>query len=276
MKDSATSLESVPHTQPRLALADLVATVALRQLWLRLGWQDVLRRYRRSVLGPLWFTLSTAVMVVALGVVYSELFQAQTRLSEFMPYLCVSLLIWGFISSILSDAGELFARAESYIKQIRLPYLLYVCRFMWGNIIILAHNFTIYLVVIAWFGAWPGAVVVFAAPAFVLLVFNCALAGLTLGLTSARFRDVPRITASVIQVLFLITPILWTPAMLGARSWLVDLNPFFHLIEIMRAPLLGRLPASQTVWIVLAMTVLNLLMAAVLFSRYRSRIAYWV
>lgn len=274
MKDSATSLESDQLTQPRLALDDLVATVALRQLWLRLAWNDILHRYRRSILGPLWFTLSTAIMVVALGVVYSELFQI--RLSEFMPYVCVSLLIWGFISSILSDAGELFARAESSIKQIRLPYLLYVCRFMWGNVIILAHNFTIYLIVIAWFGAWPGAVALFTAPAFVLLAFNGALASLTLGMTSARFRDVPRITASAVQVLFLITPILWTPAMLGSRSWLVDLNPFFHLIEIMRAPLLGRLPASQTVWIVLAITVLNLLVAAGLFSRYRSRIAYWV
>jgi ABC-2 type transport system permease protein/lipopolysaccharide transport system permease protein len=193
-----------------------------------------------------------------------------------MPYVCVSLLIWGFISSILSDAGELFTRAERDIKQIRLPYLLYVCRFMWANVLVLAHNFAIYFVVIGWFGAWPGAVVLFAAPAFVLLVLNGASAGLILGMTSARFRDVPRITASVVQVLFLITPIFWMPAMLGARSWLVDLNPFFHLIEIMRAPLLGRLPASPTVWVVLAMTALNLLVAAGLFSRYRSRIAYWV
>src|SRR5204863_9928599 len=90
LNDSATSLESVPRTQPRLALADLVATVALRRLWLRLGWNDILYRYRRSILGPLWFTLSTAIMAVVLGVVYSELFQ--TRLSEFMPYVSVSLV----------------------------------------------------------------------------------------------------------------------------------------------------------------------------------------
>ena len=173
-------------------------------------------------------------------------------------------------------AGEIFSGAESYIKQVRLPYLLYVFRFIWSRTIILAHDFPIYVVLTAYFGSWPGAVALAAIPAFLLLSVNGALVSVTLGMASARFRDVPRIITSLAQIIFLITPILWTPDMLGPQIWLAHINPFFHLIEIVRRPLLGSLPPVETVWITLLITALNLALAVAMFSRYRARIAYWI
>jgi ABC-2 type transport system permease protein/lipopolysaccharide transport system permease protein len=95
-------------------------------------------------------------------------------------------------------------------------------------------------------------------------------------MASARFRDIPRIVASLAQIVFLITPIIWTPDALGPRAYLAYVNPFFHLIEIVRAPLLGLLPSAQTVVVTLAITAINLLATALFFIRYRSRIAYWI
>jgi lipopolysaccharide transport system permease protein len=105
---------------------------------------------------------------------------------------------------------------------------------------------------------------------------NGALISVTLGMASARFRDVPRITASLTQIVFLITPILWTPDLLGSRIYLAYGNPFFHLIEIVRGPLLGTLPSRETVWVTLLITAINLVVAVTLFARYRARIAYWL
>jgi lipopolysaccharide transport system permease protein len=258
----------------QLAATDLAAATALWPLWVRLGWHDILYRYRRSLLGPFWFTANTAVTIIALGIVYSQILKMPV--AELMPYVCVGLLVWGFISAVLHGAGEVFSGAESYIKQVRLPYLLYVFRFIWSKIIIFAHDFPIFVALMIYFGIWPGAVALLAIPGFLLLSLNGALITVTLGMASARFRDVPRIVTSLAQIAFLITPILWTPDMLGPRIYLAYGNPFFHLIEIVRRPLLGSLPSSETVWVALFITAFNLIVTLVIFSRYRARIAYWL
>ena len=258
----------------QLAAADFANAVALWPLWVRLGWHDILYRYRRSLLGPFWLTANTAITVVALGVVYAQILKMPV--AELMPYVCISLLIWNFISSILHGAGEIFSGAESYIKQVRLPYLLYVFRFVWSRSIIFIHDFPIFVVLIVYFGIAPGAIALAAIPAFLLLLVNGALVSASLGLASARFRDIPRIVTSLAQIIFLITPILWMPEMLGSHIYLAYGNPFFHLIELVRRPLLGSLPAAETVWVSLSVTALNLAVAITLFARYRSRIAYWL
>jgi ABC-2 type transport system permease protein/lipopolysaccharide transport system permease protein len=267
-------LASEGRSRLQLAAADFAAAVALWPLWVRLGWHDILYRYRRSLLGPFWLTANTAITVVALGVVYAQVLQIP--IADLMPYVCISLLIWNFISAVLHGAGEIFTGAESYIKQVRLPYLLYVFRFVWSRCIILAHDFPIFIVLIGYFHIVPGTIALAGIPAFLLLVVNGALVSTSLGLASARFRDVPRIVTSLAQIIFLITPILWMPEMLGSHIYLAYGNPFFHLIELVRRPLLGSLPTVETLWVSLSITAINLVVAITLFTRYRSRIAYWL
>jgi lipopolysaccharide transport system permease protein len=258
----------------QLAIVDFAAAFELWPLWVRLGWNDILLRYRRSALGPFWFTASMAISIIALGAVYSQILNQPVR--ELMPHVCVGLIVWGFINSIMLDAGDLFVGSESYIKQIRLPYSLYVLRFVLSKVIIFAHDVPIYVAVLWYFGIWPGAVALLAVPGFIMLVINGMMISLTLGMVSARFRDIPRITASLSQIVFLITPIIWLPELLGSRHFLAADNPFFHLIEIVRAPLLGSAPSAQTVTLIAAITAINGLIAIALFARYRSRIAYWI
>ena len=180
------------------------------------------------------------------------------------------------MNSVMLDSGTLFSGSESYIKQVRLPYSLYVCRFVFSKIVLFAHDVPIYIALILYFLIWPGAVALCAIPGFLLLMINSALASLTIGMASARFRDIPRIIASLAQVIFLITPIIWTTDLLGPHRYLADLNPFYHLVEIVRAPLLGVLPSAHTVVVTLMITVANLLVTMFIFLRYRSRIAYWI
>lgn len=261
-------------SQAQMALQDILSGLSLWTLWGKLGWNDILQRYRRSLLGPLWLTASMAIMVISLGIVYAKIFKAE--LSDFMPFLCTGLLIWGYISAILSEAGMLFTGAESYIKQIRLPFSLYVLRFMWSKIIIFAHNFVIYFGVIIYFQIWPGVVSLYAILGFLLVTLNGALTSICLGMMSARFRDIPQIVASVIQIVFFITPIMWKPELLGEHQDLMRFNPFYHLVEVVRAPLLGQLPSSGTYLAAGLITLLNALFAAVFFTRFRARISYWV
>src|SRR4030088_906869 len=162
------------------AWADMVAGLASWRLWGRLGWNDILQRYRRSILGPFWLTASMAIMIVALGVLYAGLFN--TPIHDFLPYLCVGLLVWNLVSSFLIEGGTLFTGAESYIKQIRLPYSVYVYRSSWGKLVIFGHNFVIYFGVLLYFHIWPGALALLAIPGLLLIIVNGATATLCIGM----------------------------------------------------------------------------------------------
>jgi lipopolysaccharide transport system permease protein len=256
------------------AVADVLAGAAVWRLWGRMGWNDILQRYRRSLLGPFWLTASMAVMVVSLGVLYAELFK--TPIDDFLPYLCVGLLIWNLIASFMNEGGAIFTTSESYIKQIRLPYSVYVYRSAWSKLIIFAHNFVIYFGVLIYFRIWPGAAGLLAILGLLLLILNGALVTVYLGIISARFRDIPQLIGSVVQIIFFVTPIMWKPELLSHRAYIADVNPFYHLVEIVRGPLLGHVPSFQNYLAVFLITAINFGLAGLVFKRFRSRIAYWI
>ncbi|MEA2898719.1 MAG: lipopolysaccharide transport system permease protein [Bradyrhizobium sp.] len=256
------------------AWSDIIAGLASWPLWVRLGWNDILQRYRRSILGPFWLTASMAIMIVTLGVLYAGLFN--TPVDDFVPFLCVGLLVWNLVASFLTEGGTLFTGSESYIKQIRLPYSVYVYRSTWSKLVIFFHNFIIYFAVLLYFQIWPGTVALLAIPGLIVVVINGAIVSLSIGIISARFRDVPPLIGSVVQIVFFVTPIFWKPELLKGREYVTDLNPFFHLLEIVRAPLLGSMPSAKSYFAVLLITLINIVITGVFFSRYRSRISYWV
>jgi lipopolysaccharide transport system permease protein len=256
------------------AVSDVLAGTAVWRLWGRMGWNDIRQRYRRSMLGPFWLTASMAVMVVSLGVLYAELFR--TPIDDFLPYLCVGLLFWNLASSFMTEGGTIFTTSESYIKQIRLPYSVYVYRSAWSKLIIFAHNFVIYFGVLIYFRIWPGAAGLLAIPAILLVILNGALVTVYIGIFSARYRDIPQFIGSVVQIIFFITPIMWKPELLSSRRYIADLNPFYHLLEIVRGPLLGHVPSLMNYLVVLLITAINFVLAGLVFTRFRSRIAYWI
>jgi ABC-2 type transport system permease protein/lipopolysaccharide transport system permease protein len=264
---------ALQRQQLRLAADDVVAGLARWPLWVRLGWNDILKRYRRSVLGPFWLTASNGIMIAALGVLYASLFK--TPIHDFLPFLCVGLLVWNLISSFLIEGGTLFSSAESFIKQIRLPFSVYVYQSTWSKLVIFGHNLVIYFIVLAYFSIWPGAVALLAIPGLLIVLLNGAAATLLVGVVSARFRDIPQFVNSFVQIMFFVTPIMWKPELLADHR-LLNLNPFFHLIEIVRRPLLGTIPSLQEYRIVLVISLVNLILASAVFVRFRSRIAYWI
>jgi len=257
----------------QLALDDVSSGLSRWQLWTRLGWNDILKRYRRSVLGPFWLTASNGIMVLALGLLYANLFK--TPIDDFLPFLCVGLLVWNLISGFLTEGGSLFSGAESFIRQVRLPYSVYVFQAAWSKLIIFVHNLVIYFAVLVYFRIWPGADALLSIPGLLVILVNGSLSTLAIGIVSARFRDIPQVINSIVQILFFITPIMWKPELLG-HHWVLELNPFYHVIEIVRRPLLGMAPTMQNYGVALLTTLVNLAISGTIFVRFRSRIAYWV
>ncbi len=261
-------------SQAALALLDLARGARAHHLWYLLAWQDIRRLYRRSVLGPFWLTVSMGALVGVLGTLYGMLFQVDS--ANYVPFLALGFIVWTLISGVMTDGCKVFINVEGIIKQVGLPLSIHVYRLLWRHLIILAHNAAVFVVVAAVFAVWPGWAGLLALPGLVLLCLNGIWAGLLLGIVSARFRDVPPIVTSLVRICFFVTPIIWTPELLPARTLVLDANPFFHLVEVVRAPLLGQMPGLASWIAVLVMTAAGWLVTFAFFRRYRRRIAYWV
>ncbi|AWK90170.1 ABC transporter permease [Azospirillum thermophilum] len=253
---------------------DLVKGASRWRLWSRLGWHDIRKRYRRSVLGPFWLTLSMAVMVASLGLIYGTLFRLD--LEGYLPFLAIGLATWTFVASFLNEGCIVFIELEPLIKNVRIPMSVHILRVLWRNLIIYGHNIVIFAVVALVFGIQPGAVGLLAPVGLLVLLVNAAWIMLLLGMICTRFRDVPPIIASLIQLLFFVTPVMWKPELLGERRYLMALNPFHHLIEVIRAPLLGQMPGWESWAAGILFAVAGWVFTFACFARFRKRIAYWL
>ena len=260
----------------RLAMADLQQGLASWRIWWNLGWQDIRLRYRRSQLGPLWITLSTAIMIYSMGFLYSRLFKID--LSTYYPYLATGLITWTFISSIILEANDAFVENAGFIKQTCLPFSIYILRLLMRNFIILLHNILPVLPILIYFKVVPSFEGLFYLIGGLILFLNIGFSfGFIFALLGSRFRDMKPIVASLVQVCFLLTPILWQHAMLSPKlqAWM-NLNPFYQLIQLLRAPLLGEIPSLNTVLYCLTLAVIGWIVMAITLARCRHRIAFWV
>ena len=258
----------------RVAIADVIDGAKLWRLAWMLGWFDIRLRYRGSMLGPFWLTLSTAVMVGALGVLYSALFNMSLR--DYLPFLAISQILWAFISTTVSEGCTSFTAVDSIVRSVRMPFVLHAMRSVVRNVLVLAHNLVVVVAVYAYFSFWPGMGLLLTIPAMVMWLINALAITLLLGAFCARFRDVSPIVASVMQIMFFISPIIWKPEQLGAKAAYLPLNPFFSLLEIMRAPMLGE-SASLTIWISACIYTLLLCGGSwAFFVRARGRLAFWL
>ena len=258
----------------RFAVNDVLEGLRLWRLALSLGWLDIRLRYRGSVLGPFWLTISTGVMVGALGFLYSALFHMSLR--EYLPFLALSQVLWGFLATLVSEACGTFTESEAVIRSFRMPFFLFAIRILVRNVIVLAHNICVIVVVFLCLMIWPGATALMAIAALPLWIVDAIALSLLLGGICARFRDIMPIVNSVMQIAFFMSPVIWKPEQLGAHAVWLPFNPFYDMLEIVRAPLLGQ-AAPLLVWVA-ALVYSGILggLAWLFFLRTRGRIAFWI
>ena len=145
----------------RRALADLTLGFARFRLAWALAWLDIRNRYRGSVLGPFWLTLSTGAMVGGLGLLYATLFRFDLR--DYLPHLAVSLIMWNMMAAMVTEATNSLITSEAIIRQMPLPYTVHALRCVLRNMIIAAHN--VPLILLVFLATWrlPGAEVALLA-----------------------------------------------------------------------------------------------------------------
>lgn len=260
----------------REAFGDIQKSLKQISLGVLLGWNDIRQRYKRSKLGQIWLTISTAVMICTISFVFSTLFHQKP--SDYLPYLATGLIFWNFISNSLVEGCEIFIDASSLIKQLPIPLFTYVIRLVVRNLVVLAHN----LVLLPFFFLYAGHELttssLLVVAGLLLLIANISFFALIFGVISTKFRDLPPIFGSVMQVVFYGTPVMWHLSMLEHRAGagLLKANPIFHWIEIVRGPLMGN-QIEWTSWAFsVATAVFSGILAIIVFGKSRWRIPFWL
>jgi ABC-type polysaccharide/polyol phosphate export permease len=257
------------------ALTDLIRSARLWRIWLRLGVQDVRLRFRRSLIGPGWIFLNLTVMVLALGYIYGHLFGQDMR--TFLPFLTAGLVIWGYLSASIAEGSQAFVASEGYIKQIALPIYVYVFRFFVSITLTSAISFGAFVVAALVFRLPLGLGTLWVLPGLVLIMLTSFLLVTILAHVNARFRDAGNLAGVFMQIGFFVTPVMFPAELLlkSGRTLIVQLNPLYHVLEVVRRPLLESQPAAALNYVGSAVFILTLLVLALLvLSHFGRRIVF--
>ena len=257
------------------ALQDIGGALSDYYLWMTLGWYDVLARYRRSTLGPIWITLSMIVTIGAMGPLYGTLFGL--KLSQFIPHLTLGMIFWLFISVSLYEFCLAYIEAQHYLKQVKMPWSVFVLRVMYRQFIILCHNIAIFPIIACILQISFNWNFVWLFPAFALLLITLFALGIIISIFCARFRDMTPVVSSLTQLMFFVTPIIWSVDQLPSnRRFLAAWNPFSVLINLVRKPLLGGTPSPYDWTLGVGFASAGLLIAFLVLARSKRRVTYWL
>lgn len=261
-------------TANRLAAQDVLFAIRQFDLALFLAWEDIRQRYVRTALGPFWIVLSTGIWFGVMGFVMANLFGQ--KIKDYLPFLVSGLLSWVLISSCIGEGTQILLSASGLITSFRIPVFTHYIRFVLRNLIIFLHNAIILLIVLL---IYPPAITAdtwLVIPALLLDLFIATGFSVFLSLANLRYRDTALAIGSAMQVLPFVTPIYWNRDQLHNHQWIADINPFYHMIQIMRMPMLGQAPDLLSWLVTSGLAVVTTLYAAYLFARYRHRIIFWL
>ncbi len=243
-------------------------------LWLSMGWQQTLSRFRRTILGPFWLSANLVVIGFSMAYVFGGLAAGGTN--ALLPKLLAGLLSWALIGGPIGEAAGVFISAGPMMTSQRMPLSFHVYLLLFRNLInFVAQLLALWLVfVLLRFGSPPAWPILIGVP---LVLINSFLISLIMALPSTRFRDVNQLTGFVIQILFFVTPVFWDPSQMKPQyRFILDYNPFAHYLALLREPLLGRAPALiHYEWTICSILVLSVV-AVALLALYRKRVIFWL
>ena len=257
-------------------IRDVVRSAGLWHIWIRLGMQDVRLKFRRSAVGVGWIFLNLAVLVSSIGFIYANLLGQDTR--QFIPYLTIGMILWGYLTSSIVDGGNAFVNSEGYIKQISLPIYVYIFRFFVSISMTTLIAMLAYVVVAVIYSVPLRAGTLFALPGLLMVMIASLLLVTVFAHLNARFRDIAHLASVGMQVLFYVTPVIFPAELLRRRadlSFVVNLNPMYHLLEVVRRPLLGGVAADAASYAAAGAALVALTtVAAIVIATNQRRIVY--
>ena len=275
-KSTSKTMHITAENTSTMALSDLKEGLKHYESWLRFAIHDIRLRFRRSTFGPFWLTISTGAMIASIGFIFSRVFNQD--ISTFIPRMAINLIFWNFLKLVVEDSSKAFIDQRSYIYNIPTPLSVHLYRMYTRSFFIWLHDIIIYLFIFFIYIKNFSIENLLFFPGLLLFVANLFWAGLVIAVVSTRFRDIPQILNNLLQIFFLITPIIWNIEVMEAKDRIafINWNPFYHVLEVVCSPLLGSMPSSTSWFVSISIASVGTIVAIKLFRRAYVRIPYWI
>jgi ABC-type polysaccharide/polyol phosphate export permease len=237
---------------------------------------DIKMLYRRSTLGPLWMTMTLGAQILVIGLLFSTLFTVDTF--SYLLYFGIGLIFWMFLTNVVNEGSLSLVTSGGLIRQVALPISTHALRVIIKNLFLLAHNclllVPLFLLSLNTLNSWT----LLALPALVLVVANLVWITLSAGILAARYRDLPPIISGLVVIAFYATPIIWRPEQFeGSFIFsIIPFNPFYHLLEVFRQPLLGMPVPWQSVVALSLSAIVGFSLVKLLRIRMEKNVPFWV
>jgi ABC-2 type transport system permease protein len=258
-------------------LAHVRGSIREPEFWAYSGWLDIVTKYRRSKLGLLWLVIPPSVYILGVGYYYASLMGSEP--AHFMVHLGVGYLLFRFFMTSIVESAAILPASASFILDGHSRLTDFVFRVMAKGLFYLVVSLPVLAIPMIWGTGIHLAGFITLLPALAVLVINTFWLSLAGSLLGARFPDVSELMTSLFIFAFILTPILWSPSFAPAgtiHGTLMRLNPLYHLIEIVRAPLLGGQIESLTILYLSCLTLGGLVATALLYRRYARFVPLWV
>lgn len=233
-------------------------------------------RYARTALGSFWLGLSNLISIAALALVYGTVFRVQ-NFNEYVVYLGTGLVIWNLIAGCVGSAPNLFEYNSGHLKNTNLPPIFYTLEEWAFHIQTFFQSFGLVLFALSFYQSslfWNLAKSgLFPLLNLLLFIYWFPLVICLLG---ARFRDFFQLVPILLQLVFLLSPILYVKENLGHLAWTADFNPLYRMLSPLRQSLLQGEVNWQVGLFLLIVNLLGAIVGIWLLERQRSVLPFLV
>lgn len=255
-------------------IKDFQQAIKEREFWMNLAWVELKRSYSGTKLGILWRPLSATIVGLSLGMVYSIILQ-QDR-GDYIPYVITGLVVWTYISQLITEGGKLFFANAAQIKEMPLSYISYIYKYLLRNTISLLLSFLPVLVLLLYFGKISDSNLLKTSLGIVIVSLNGFWVSILLGIATLHLKDLTEFVANFMRLVFFITPVLWTPEMAGTKGEIVAFNPLYYFLDVIRSPLIAHEVNHNSYFVTLTITLTGIMLSYLVYNRNRDKISFMV
>lgn len=270
------TLSLTPASRHRSVRATLWNAWKQRRVWWFTATARTKARFARTLFGSFWLGLSNLFSIAVLAVVYGTVFKVQD-FNTYVVYLGLGLVVWNSINSAVASAPNLFEHNQSHLHNTNLHPIFYTLEEWAFQLQTFVQSFLLVLLVLSLYQSnlianfllygWLPLLNVFLF-LYWLPVLVCVF--------GARYRDLYQLVPIVLQLVFLLSPILYKKDSLGPLAWAADFNPFYRVLGAMRHSLIHGAVQWHLGLLMLLINVVGVWVAVRLLNKERPNLPFLV
>lgn len=257
---------------------ELRASFRYPEFWALSSWLDIIVRARKSRFGVLWLLAPSVVYVFGLGMFFRGT-QSDANPGDFFAHVALGAMIFRTLMSSVIGSANVFHGSVSFIMDGHMRLTDYLLQSLAKSFFDMCMYLPVVAIALILFGNVSPLGLLVSLPVMVLVYVNALWVSALFGLAGARFPDFGQLLNTISIFLFLLTPIIWYPEVMPAgslRAQLMRVNPFYHFVEVFRAPIMGQPVEVTSIWYVGIMTVVGLVVATFAYRRYARYVPLWI